>query len=249
MHNRQTVRHARVADPAGSGPFTFSGVLKAVSERLSGISLEVALSCAGRTFRENALFTHLGLSGPAALQLSSYWRTGECVEMDVLPGIDAAPWLASQKRDHPRSLLRNLLAQCLPKRLVLELQAIFWQPRADQPIGGLPDAVLHQASEGLSRWRLKPSGTEGYRTAEVTLGGVDTGELSSKTMESRTRPGLYSIGEVVDVGGIWADSICSGRGRRGLLPDSLYERRDAPACHMRLNLLRSGAQSGECHHH
>jgi hypothetical protein len=185
----------------GLVPFTFSGVLKAVSERLSGISLEVALSCASRTFRENALFTHRGLSGPAALQLSSYWRTGECIEMDVLPGIDAAQWLASQKQDHPRSLLRNLLAQCLPKRLVLELQAIFWQPWADQPIGGLPDAVLHQVSEGLSRWRLKPSGTEGYRTAEVTLGGVDTGELSSRTMESRTRPGLYFIGEVVDVAG------------------------------------------------
>ncbi|MEW6670279.1 MAG: NAD(P)/FAD-dependent oxidoreductase [Thermodesulfobacteriota bacterium] len=186
---------------AGLAPFRFSDRFKAVSARLSGISLEVELSAAGKTFRESVLFTHRGLSGPAALQLSNYWLPGESIAMNVLPGIDPVQWFRLQKQAHPKALLRNLLAERLPKRLVQELQALFWQSWAERPVAELPDSVFARVAEGLARWQLKPSGTEGYRTAEVTLGGVDTGELSSKTMESRVRPGLYFIGEVVDVTG------------------------------------------------
>jgi len=186
---------------AGLVPFTFSGSFREVTGRLSGIALEAGLRAGNKRFRENVLFTHRGLSGPAVLQLSSYWQPGDSILMDVLPGTDLAKWLKLQKQHHPKSLLRNLLAQRLPKRLTLELEAFFWQPWADQPIAGLPDSVLRQVAQGLSRWQLKPSGTEGYRTAEVTVGGVDTGGLSSRTMESRTRQGLYFIGEVVDVAG------------------------------------------------
>ena len=186
---------------AGLVPFRFSDSFKAVSERLSGISLEVTLGTAEKTFSGSVLFTHRGLSGPAALQLSNYWMPGESITMNVLPGIDLAQWLRLQKQDHPKTLLRNLLAQRLPKRLVHELQTFFWQPWADRLVTELPDSALVNIAEGLAHWQLKPSGTEGYRTAEVTLGGVDTGELSSKTMESKLQRGLYFIGEVVDVTG------------------------------------------------
>jgi len=185
---------------AGLVPFRFSDGFKAVSARLAGISLEAALGIAGKTFSGSVLFTHRGLSGPAALQLSNYWMPGDAITMNVLPGIDPE-WHRRQKQAHPKALLRNLLAQHLPKRLVQELQTLFWQPWADKPLAGLPDAELVRIAGELSHWQLKPAGTEGYRTAEVTLGGVDTRELSSKTMESRIRPGLYFIGEVVDVTG------------------------------------------------
>jgi len=190
-----------MADPGGLVPFRFSDSFKAVSERLSGISLEVDLGAAGKTFSGSVLFTHRGLSGPAALQLSNYWKPGQSLTLNVLPGIDPGQWLVLQKQAHPKALLRNLLARRLPKRLVQELQTLFWQPWADRPVVDLPDAELIRIAEELSHWQLKPSGTEGYRTAEVTLGGVDTRELSSKTMESKIRPGLYFIGEVVDVTG------------------------------------------------
>jgi predicted Rossmann fold flavoprotein len=186
---------------AGLVPFRFSDSFKAVSEYLAGISLEVTLGTAGKTFSGSVLFTHRGLSGPAALQLSNYWLPGETLTMNVFPGIDLVQWLRAQKQDHPKALLRSLLAQRLPKRLVHELQILFWQPWADRPVAELPDSALVHIAEGLSHWQLKPSGTEGYRTAEVTLGGVDTGELSSKTMESKLQRGLYFIGEVVDVTG------------------------------------------------
>jgi predicted Rossmann fold flavoprotein len=186
---------------AGLVPFRFSDSFKAVSERLSGISLGVTLGTAGKTFSGSVLFTHRGLSGPAALQLSNYWMPGEPITMNVLPGIDPAQWLRAQKQDHPKALLRNLLAQHLPKRLVQELQTLFWQPWSDRPVAELPDSALVHIAEGLAYWQFKPSGTEGYRTAEVTLGGVDTDELSSKSMESKIQRGLYFIGEVVDVTG------------------------------------------------
>jgi len=205
---------------AGLVPFRFSDSFKAVSERLSGISLEVTLSVAGRTFSDSVLFTHRGLSGPAALQLSNYWLPGEAITMNVVPGIDPVQWFRLQKQEHPKALLRNRLAQRLPQRLVRELQIFFWQPWADTPVSGLPDSALVHIAEGLTHWQLKPSGTEGYRTAEVTLGGVDTADLSSKTMESRIQRGLYFIGEVVDVTGhlggynfqwAWSSGFAAGR--------------------------------------
>jgi predicted Rossmann fold flavoprotein len=186
---------------AGLVPFMFSDAFKAVSERLSGLAVDVVLGTDKKSFSENVLFTHRGLSGPAALQLSNYWQVGEPIAVDLLPGLELPAWLKQQKKEHPRSLLRTQLAPLLAKSLVQELQTLFWLPWAETALAEIPDAALLAIAEGLGRWRLKPSGTEGYRTAEVTLGGVDTQELSSRTMESKAQPGLYFIGEVVDVTG------------------------------------------------
>ena len=186
---------------AGLVPFSFSGWLKDVSSRLSGIALKVTLITGDKGFTENVLFTHRGLSGPAALQLSNYWRIGDSIFLDLFPGVDATETLKSLKQSQPKGLLRNLLAQQLPKRFVRELESILWEPWAAKPVVELPDKVLIELARQLKNWELKPSGTEGYRTAEVTLGGVDTDEVSSKTMESKTQPGLYLVGEVLDVTG------------------------------------------------
>ena len=186
---------------AGLVPFMFSDAFKAVCERLSGLAVDVVMSNERRAFAEAMLFTHRGLSGPAALQLSNYWWPGEAIAVDLLPGLDLLPWLKEQKKAHPRALLRTQLAPLLAKSLVQELQAQLWPTRADTALAEFPDAALQAIAHGLSHWTLKPSGTEGYRTAEVTLGGVDTQALSSRTMECKTQPGLYFIGEVVDVTG------------------------------------------------
>ncbi|WP_427033639.1 aminoacetone oxidase family FAD-binding enzyme [Citrobacter freundii] len=150
-------------------------------------------------FRENLLFTHRGLSGPAVLQISSFWQPGEFVSINLLPDVDLASFLDDQRSAHPNQSLKNTLAMQLPKRLVECLQQL----------GQIPDVSLKQLNvrdqqtlvETLTDWRVQPNGTEGYRTAEVTLGGVDTNELSSRTMEARKVPGLYFIGEVMDVTG------------------------------------------------
>lgn len=186
---------------AGLVPFMFTDGFKPVVERLSGLAVDVSLSAGDTAFRENVLFTHRGLSGPAALQVSNYWQVGEVITMNLLPDMDLSVWVIAQKKEHPRALLRTVLSPMLAKSLVQELQALFWRDWAQTPLAEMPDAVLLSVAESLAGWRLKPSGTEGYRTAEVTLGGVDTDELSSKTMESRKQPGLYFIGEVMDVTG------------------------------------------------
>lgn len=187
---------------AGLVPFTFTDNIKAVTERLSGLALEVTMTAKDDTsFNENLLFTHRGLSGPVALQLSNYWHLGETVAINLLPQLDMSAWLKQQKQQHPKSLLRTQLTPLLSKSLVLELQTLHWPTYADTPLAEIPDSVLLTIADALQAWQLKPSGTEGYRTAEVTLGGVDTRELSSKTMESKKQQGLYFIGEVVDVTG------------------------------------------------
>jgi predicted Rossmann fold flavoprotein len=186
---------------AGLVPFMFSDGFKVVSEKLSGLAVDVELSTDEQAFSEAVLFTHRGLSGPAALQLSNYWQLGESIAVDLLPGTEVVTWLRQQKKDHPRSLLRTLLTPLLTKSLVQELQALFWSSWAETAMAEIPDAALLMVAEGVSQWTLKPSGTEGYRTAEVTLGGVDTRALSSKTMECKAQRGLYFIGEVVDVTG------------------------------------------------
>ncbi len=186
---------------AGLVPFMFSDSFKAVSERLSGLAVDGVLSNDVQAFSEAVLFTHRGLSGPAALQLSNYWHPGESIALNLLPGIEVMTWLLQQKKEHPRSLLRTLLTPLVAKSLVQELQSLFWPSWAETALAEMPDAALQTVAAGLSQWTLKPSGTEGYRTAEVTLGGVDTAALSSKTMESKAWPGLYFIGEVVDVTG------------------------------------------------
>ncbi|EHD23709.1 HI0933 family protein [Brenneria sp. EniD312] len=181
-------------------PFTLHKPLLEHLQTLSGVSVPAVITAEnGVTFRENILFTHRGLSGPAVLQLSSYWQAGEWVTINLLPNQDMAALINDERLAHPNQSLKNTLSQWLPKRLVECLQTL----------GQLPDVTLKQLNaarqlqieKNISQWRVQPNGTEGYRTAEVTLGGVDTRELSSKTMEANKVPGLYFIGEVVDVTG------------------------------------------------
>tara|TARA_B110000902_G_scaffold59864_1_gene70400 strand:- start:6144 stop:7349 length:1206 start_codon:yes stop_codon:yes gene_type:complete len=205
---------------AGLVPFTFSDGIKQVSETLSGLAVDVDMSVNGISFRENMLFTHRGISGPAALQLSSYWKPGQTIGVNLLPDEDARELLLGYKKTSAKSLLRNLLSQHLSKGLVLALQTLHWPKYAETAMAEIPDAQLLAVAQQLSDWQLKPSGTEGYRTAEVTLCGVDTDQLSSKTMECKTQPGLYFVGEVVDVTGhlggynfqwAWASGYAAGQ--------------------------------------
>jgi predicted Rossmann fold flavoprotein len=189
---------------AGLVPFTFSGTMHDLMNRLSGLSLPAELSTSGRnnqSFTESILFTHRGLSGPAALQLSSYWNPGDAIHLNLLPETDAEELLIKAKGSQPKALLRTLLCELLPRALVLELQQLWWPAFTETRLSEMPDDILRHIATQLTAWNLKPASTEGYRTAEVTLGGIDTDELSSKTMESKKQPGLYCIGEVVDVTG------------------------------------------------
>ncbi len=186
---------------AGLVPLMFTDATKAICERLSGLAIDVEIHCKGEAFRENMLFTHRGLSGPAILQISNYWMPGDEIVVNLLPEMDVASWLIHQKQQQAKSLLRTVLAQHLSKGLVQELQLIFWNAHSEKPLADFPDKLLLTIADKLQHWHLKPSGTEGYRTAEVTLGGIDTDELSSKTMECKKYPGLFFIGEVVDVTG------------------------------------------------
>ncbi|CAM3903696.1 hypothetical protein SB6095_04532 [Klebsiella quasivariicola] len=185
---------------AGLVPFTLHKPLLEQLQVLSGVSVPSTITAEnGTLFRENLLFTHRGLSGPAVLQISSYWQPGEFVTVNLLPDCNLEDFLNEQRSAHPNQSLKNTLAMQLPKRLVECLQQL----------GQIPDVTLKQLNvrdqqalvETLTAWRVQPNGTEGYRTAEVTLGGVDTNELSSRTMEARKAPGLYFIGEVMDVTG------------------------------------------------
>ncbi|MEX0707170.1 MAG: NAD(P)/FAD-dependent oxidoreductase [Woeseia sp.] len=192
----------RVLDTrAGLVPFTLSGAMQALSERLSGVSLPATLSCDSASFTGDILFTHRGLSGPAALQLSSYWTPGTDLRADLLPGHDAFDLLQTAKASRPRSVVRTVLADCMPRALAIELQTLKWPKIAERPIAETGRVELERIAASLHAFSLRPSGTEGYRTAEVTLGGIDTSELSSQSMECRRQPGLYCIGEVVDVTG------------------------------------------------
>lgn len=189
-----------LATSPGLVPFTFSDHHRELFGRLSGVSCEVVISSRRASFREDLLFTHRGLSGPAVLQISSYWRPGETISIDLLPDHNAAQLMTQWKHSHPRSLLRTQLSAHLPGHLVNELERLHWPESAEKPLGDWPDRLLERAAGHVQKWALKPAATEGYRTAEVTLGGVDTRCLSSRTMES-TVSGLFFIGEVVDVTG------------------------------------------------
>lgn len=204
---------------AGLVPFTFTDQTKQLTERLSGLALDVEMSTDGKSFRENMLFTHRGISGPVALQLSSYWQSKQSISINLLPDSDIESLLLAFKATQPKALLRTVLAQHLAKNLILELQNLFWPELADVELAQIPHARLIEIAHSLSNWTLKPSGTEGYRTAEVTLGGVDTDGVSSKTMECKTQKGLYFIGEVLDVSGhlggfnfqwAWASGAAAG---------------------------------------
>lgn len=181
-------------------PFTLHKPLLDHLQALSGVSLSTVMTAEdGTVFKEAMLFTHRGLSGPAVLQLSSYWQPGEFVSIDLSPAQDLAAFIDEERSAHPNQSLKNTLAKVLPKRLIEVLQTLAMVP--DVTLKQLNSRQQSELVGTLHQWRVQPNGTEGYRTAEVTLGGVDTSQLSSKTMEAREVPGLYFIGEVVDVTG------------------------------------------------
>jgi len=183
---------------AGLVPFTLKPEDKAKYEVLSGVSSDSLVSNHHISFRENILFTHRGLSGPAILQISSYWQTGEEVEINLLPDSNMLDLLILAKNNEPQKLLKNVVAGYLPKRI---LDIFIPTELADKKIATIPHKDLQLVTKNLQSWTIKPNGTEGYRTAEVTLGGVDCDAISSRTMQANQVPGLYFIGEVLDVTG------------------------------------------------
>ncbi len=198
-------------------PLTFeTGLLQRLSP-LSGVALPCRVSSGKARFEEAMLFTHRGLSGPAILQISSYWREGDDITVDMAPGHDVYALLRQARSEHGRQALHTVLGHSLPKRLA---QLIAENEGATGNIADASDARLRAIAEAVNRWRVKPVGSEGYRTAEVTLGGVDTHCLDSRTMAAKAVPGLYFIGEVVDVTGwlggynfqwAWASGWCAGQ--------------------------------------
>ena len=183
---------------AGLVPFTTTGEVKKLCSELSGTSVACSISCNGQSFRENLLFTHRGLSGPAILQISSFWNPGDTIEINLLPDRDALEWLQGRQSARPASELKTVLSEVFTKKMAALLTES-WFP--SKPMKRYTPAQLREIAGRLGAWQVVPAGTEGYRTAEVTLGGVDTSEVSPKTMESLKSPGLYFIGEVLDVSG------------------------------------------------
>lgn len=203
---------------AGLVPFTVNGQLKELCAELSGTSVACVASCNGQSFRENLLFTHRGLSGPAILQISSFWEPGDVIEINLLPDRDALEWLHGEQAVRPVSELKTVLSEVFTKKMAA-LLVDAWLG-SSKPMRQYTAAELREIADRLGAWRMTPAGTEGYRTAEVTLGGVDTRDVSSKTMESRKSPGLYFIGEVLDVTGhlggfnfqwAWASGYAAGQ--------------------------------------
>jgi predicted Rossmann fold flavoprotein len=190
--------HAVLPTRAGLVPLTLSGKHQERLADLSGVSVDVEARCNDATFRNAMLITHRGVSGPAILQISSFWQPGDTLELDLLPGLDADDVMRRWRAERPDAELRTMLADVLPKRFAQRLCEVWFPSR---PMKQFDPPQLRAMAKQLSAWPLVASGTEGYRTAEVTLGGVDTRDLSSTTMESRRVAGLYFIGEVVDVTG------------------------------------------------
>jgi len=198
-------------------PFLWNEKDKAVYEQLSGIALPCSVSCNDGFFEEDFLFTHKGLSGPAILQISSFWEEGDLVKMDILPHIPGG-FLKEAKAESPGKKIEQFIQPHFPKR-VFEVFKKYWL-NEQRPLGQIPDTEIQKIEDQFKAWEVTPDGTEGYRTAEVTVGGVDTDELSSKTMESKKIPGLFFIGEVVDVTGwlggynfqwAWSSGWCAGQ--------------------------------------
>ena len=208
--------HAVLPVRAGLVPLTLSGRHLEHYAELAGVALPVSARCGKARFDNAMLVTHRGLSGPAILQISSYWEPGKELLLDLLPGRDAPQWLAEQRVLHPAAELKTVLSDALPKRFAQRLCEVFLD---NAPMKQIDAPHLREIGERLQHWPIVASGTEGYRTAEVTLGGVDTQGLSSTTMGSRHVPGLYFIGEVVDVTGwlggynfqwAWASGVACG---------------------------------------
>jgi predicted Rossmann fold flavoprotein len=190
--------HDLVPTRAGLVPFIITDRLKPLCNELSGTSVDSLVSCNQQSFRENILFTHRGLSGPAILQISSFWQPGDAVEINLLPDRDALQWLQARQTARPNSDLRTVLGEVFTRKMAALLTDQWF---ASEPMKRYQPAELREIAGKLAAWQVVPAGTEGYRTAEVTLGGVDTRGISSKTMESLKNPGLYFIGEVLDVTG------------------------------------------------
>ena len=193
--------HSIVPTEAALVPFTFTDATGDLIKSQAGLSLDVTASNDKISFTLPLLFTHRGLSGPAMLQLSNYWHLGESITINLAPQTDIAKLLLSAKKSHPKQLIRTALAGVLPKKLLTALENHLWQAHKETELANLKDDTLRHIATTLNAWTLKPSGTEGYRVAEVTRGGVDTRDVSGKTMESRLQPNLYFIGEVLDVTG------------------------------------------------
>ena len=192
--------HRIVPTRAGLVPFTITDPqLKEFCSALSGTSIDdCVVQCNGQSFKEDLLFTHRGLSGPVILQISSYWQPGDSIEIDLLSDRDASVWLLEQQAQHSNLELKTVLSECFTRKMA-QLLCEHWF--SNTPLKQYNSKQLSAIGEQLNHWRLTPSGTEGYRTAEVTLGGIDTQEVSSKTMQSHKQDNLYFIGEVLDVSG------------------------------------------------
>ncbi|MFT6407304.1 MAG: putative Rossmann fold flavoprotein, partial [Arenicella sp.] len=182
-------------------PMTLSGKWQDLSAAISGVALSVVVSVASKGFAESMLFTHRGLSGPAILQLSNYWHAGEPINIDLLPGEDAADLFVQRKRTNPKSMLSGILTNFLPKSLVAELQTRWWPEHSASTLHEMKDEELMRLGELFNSWSIRPSGTEGYRTAEVTRGGIDVNAISSKTMQVIGQENLFFVGEALDVTG------------------------------------------------
>ncbi len=202
---------------AGLVPFTLQPEDKELYSALSGIAVHCQVSNKRQRFSENLLFTHRGLSGPAILQISSYWRAGEDILINLLPQVDLKSELKDQRQQKLKNRLKSILESYLPKRLI---SVFLSEDLLNLSLQDLSDKQIQQVADRLNNWSIKPNGTEGYRTAEVTSGGVDCDAVSSKTMESKQVPGLYFIGEVLDVTGwlggynfqwAWSSAWCAGQ--------------------------------------
>ncbi len=202
----------------GLVPLVFAPALKAALEGLSGVSVEAEVHCGAAHFREALLFTHRGLSGPAILQISSYWTPGETLTINLAPDADVLALLRDQRASHPRQQAATALSALLPRRLAQRL--VEQAECAQGNLAELSDAKLRVLAERVQRWQVRPDGSEGLRKAEVTVGGVATDGLHSKTLEARAVPGLYFIGEAVDVTGhlgghnfqwAWSSGVAAGR--------------------------------------
>jgi len=199
----------------GLVPIKMTGETLELCQTLAGVSVEAIVSCRRDSFRENILFTHRGLSGPAILQISSYWREGDTLSIDLAPSMHIESLLADRKRTRPKAELKTILAEALPTRLAQGLAGT----AGNLPIANVPDRSISELANRLKRWQVKPAGSEGWPKAEVTVCGIDTAALSSKTMEARAVPGLFAIGEAVDVTGwlggynfqwAWSSGWCAG---------------------------------------
>ena len=179
-------------------PLTFSEKILAICKELTGLSVEAVVSFKKTFFEEGMLFTHRGLSGPSILQISSYWKMGDDIKVNLSPKLDVDKFLNDRKTSNPKHDINNIVSEILPKRLA---HIICNESKVNGNICELSKKVLTSLSNSINAWAINPTGTEGYRTAEVTLGGIDTEEISSKTMMSNKHPGLFFIGEVVDVTG------------------------------------------------